>query len=555
MGSRITRRSCLRFGLLAGVSACCDDPVPAPPPFSRSVPDPAIDVHCHFFNGADLPVEGFIEKVFLKDHFDRLLLRDIKGYLIPRLSAFLVEHSVGYEAEVAYLRGALPRVDPVSACNASIMRLLRDSLAGSPPGAGAPLELRRHPEHPAFARRLLAALRPEAISYLQTMDPGASPLLTPRDILRYDNAFAQTISHYFSWAAQMVDYRVRNVDRYFRMFGPERQGIGIVTPSMVDYHRWLGPDRGLTVDAALAPAEPIERQVDLMELIARQRMNVLPFVPLDPRRPWPETEALLQRCFSASNPTGFAGAKLYPPLGYRPLGNSHLLTLFGDGPEVRELALTVDANLAAIYEFCATHDVPLMAHSSASNRTALAEHGDSTNAAYWATVLERYPRLRLNLSHFGGVGAFAADPGNAGHVNIGGLFTCDGGGAGREGCNLVFADIANEVSASEAPFRRRFRAAYARYFQDHPDLPNRLMYGSDWDILGIEQKFETFLNDWNRLVHELAIDLDLPDLPARFFFENARRFLGLSGPDNENAQRLRAFYRQNFEVPSWLAAA
>ena len=78
--------------------------------------------------------------------------------------------------------------------------------------------------------------------------------------------------------------------------------------------------------------------------------------------------------------------KLYPPMGFFPIG----------GKNEREW----DETLHALYEFCCTESVPIVAHCSPA--TALMTTSLSRPSG-WAVVLDQYPALRVCLAHSGGM--------------------------------------------------------------------------------------------------------------------------------------------------------
>ena len=120
-----------------------------------------------------------------------------------------------------------------------------------------------------------------------------------------------------------------------------------------------------------------------------------------------------------------------------------------------------------------------------------------------------------------------------------------------DGYDHVYADVSCETSASGAPFRDQFASAVQRFANLHPRLEQRLMYGSDWDMLGYYEGFETFFDDWNAAFIEAAGAVGDPNLPSRFLNSNALDFLGLSA-DSPNQERILAFYGGKNNAPDWL---
>lgn len=168
------------------------------------------------------------------------------------------------------------------------------------------------------------------------------------------------------------------------------------------------------------------QEEELLKLAAAHPGRVLPFYVVDPRRPGnclyapggmidvaPVTDKLLPRLGGKG---GFYGFKLYCPNGYSP----------------------TDPALMALYEYCERYGVPLTAHCSgggfASFSPSIMVHGHVyrngeivphegvlefrhyrltdklrvkekaellNHPRLWEKVMEAFPRLRLNLAHFG----------------------------------------------------------------------------------------------------------------------------------------------------------
>jgi uncharacterized protein len=145
----------------------------------------------------------------------------------------------------------------------------------------------------------------------------------------------------------------------------------------------------------------LEQLEALAGLKAKYGDRVLPFMAIDPRRPG--LLGLAKRCIEER---GFAGFKLYPPLGYFPF----------------------DQRLDGVYAYAEERGLPIVTHCSRAGplvysrgrigaamrkhpKTGEALGGRSKRefADNWANpenyryVLERFPKLRLDLGHAGGI--------------------------------------------------------------------------------------------------------------------------------------------------------
>jgi predicted TIM-barrel fold metal-dependent hydrolase len=221
----------------------------------------------------------------------------------------------------------------------------------------------------------------------------------------------------------------------------------------------------------------------------------------------------------------FAGVKLYPPMGFRPIGNADLpASKFV--PKSKDLKgewdnfpKELDRVLHEFYRWCADKDVPIKTHTSPSQSPTRNAEARS-DPVWWGRVLECYPGLRLNLGHLGGL--------NAKHTG-----RMDTVLRLMDQYDRVYADLADyeEVTTERASDVRevnwlfdyfKSRASGARPKIAARKLWSRLMYGSDWLMLGRAPKHGEYLKGWHRHLRRRAI----PEGAQRLFFgENALRYM------------------------------
>jgi hypothetical protein len=82
---------------------------------------------------------------------------------------------------------------------------------------------------------------------------------------------------------------------------------------------------------------------------------------------------------------GFAGIKLYPPLGFDPW------------PENKEEKQKTDY----LYSYCEKKQIPITTHCSDGGFAVTDKAEEFTNPARWRKVLENYPELKINFAHMG----------------------------------------------------------------------------------------------------------------------------------------------------------
>lgn len=488
---------------------------------------PIIDAHCHILNARDIPAARFITKVFLpfysrfrSEAGQRRMEREVSDFLGKTLS-----RTPGYSLEKALIEARLAGDQDVD--------------------AGEALEL------PAFAR-------------------GTAKACYGRDI-------AHNITAFHNLVRILTSYRHRNFEALMSTYETNlpKVGVALFTPAMVDMDFWLGPDpenpapvSDIGEGAAVIGKVGVAQQIELMEL--NQRLypgrchGIVSFCP------WRQVDDLM----NGRSPTaldlvkdavlnrGFVGVKLYPPMGFRPLGNVDLPreafptwisgTGYGDrfGP-------LIDEALISLYRFCVKHDVPVMAHCSPSNaagfwvqsRRKRRSYAERAHPDGWKRVLASpgLETLRLNLAHFGY--AVQQPVTQAWRKVIGTLM---------DRYPNVYADLSHypelvldnytgsgqhcrEAAEVLEPLRRNFLKRPAG-----DERVRRLLYGSDWAMLSKEFYYADYLgvtaHMYRRKIYGMGGGARRN---ARAFLSgNAIRFYGLRRGDKAR-ERLEAWYTRH----------
>ena len=121
---------------------------------------------------------------------------------------------------------------------------------------------------------------------------------------------------------------------------------------------------------------------------------VVPFAAADPRQ-----ERVVEKTVALIEDAGFGGIKLYPPLGYDP-ADGRLDRLYAYAEE-RQVPLMSHCSRYGVYFRGRRHPVTGARLPLLRRPAILAELADP---ARFVSVLERHPRLKLCLAHFGGQG-------------------------------------------------------------------------------------------------------------------------------------------------------
>jgi predicted TIM-barrel fold metal-dependent hydrolase len=518
---------------------------------AAGAPPIVVDIHCHVFNGADLPITGFLA------HFIPGL-SDVSRELTP-VPESIVRFAIGQIHQ-----GFINRVAPDVAGERAYLAELAAANGGR--GAlAAPVGFIADPGIQATYQRALSLIADQL---------GGLPLLHP------DPAKVRATLDRVARVLYLVSHERARIAATMATTYPE---VSLFTPLLVDYDAW-SDDK---------PAVPLRDQIDIHAEVARASMRdrigrvgarFHPFVAFDPLRearaqastiggpgyrpygdarvfvpgaryqpavisppaaarlpPHPEaTAGGIALARYAIETAGFIGCKLYPPVGFAPLDNEHLL---GDA----QLGKRLDTALRAFYAYCEAEEVPITAHASAGNEYGLGFRA-LVAPSRWEPVLREFPRLRLNLGHFGqdeGIDAKLGAAAPAAWI--------------RQAAALmaaypnVYADLSNSPLVYDEGYATRFLGWLDEIFRRYPAAKQRVMYGSDYWLSRLDPGADD------------AVKRFTAKLTARFgaaacadvMGTNALRFLGMlddqgrKPAQGRNRARLRRFYG-GLPQPAWL---
>jgi predicted TIM-barrel fold metal-dependent hydrolase len=286
------------------------------------------------------------------------------------------------------------------------------------------------------------------------------------------------------------------------------------------------------------PSLPNAGQIARLEPLGRRFPGSLAaFVAFDPFR---RDDALAT--VRAAVETGRAvGVKFYPPSGYRAAGNA--FEPWPPKPAFWKLALRsqwksryggwrgrdLDAVNRELFAWAAANDVPILAHCTPGGFEAFTGSGRMSDPEHWRRVLVDFPRLRLALAHAGGGESWFADHGPDPDTDWDGARDFD-----QRAWDLatrhenVYLDLSysDEVldPAKRDVLRRRLKALLAASADRPFALGDKLVYGSDWHMVGVLDRRTEIFAELERLFTEPA----LAPWKERFFAANAVRYLRLA---------------------------
>jgi len=530
-----------RRAFLGGVGslvACSSTPALAPS-FPRAPACDAgcfrADVHCHVFNGSDLPIEGFLSQIALVPqqltHGLTSRLHDAIDRLAPSGSD---ELAVIAALERAGSRVQAPSDPSLPAEVAPLREELSLALKAALPGVDVEALLAR------VARVLGTAVRPrhlvaaELVGRFESVDLFV-PLLVDYDY--WTQGFPETHLaeqlrvHSRISALSLRGLLVRERARLhpFAPFNPLREVREVLEPlgPGVEY-RPFGPD--------IVPGKPYD--------------CALPLPALDPDGALPHGKGALVLLRQAIERLGFAGVKVYPPVGFLPLDNAGRGAAL-HGASGSGLGASLDLCLRAFYSYCEAQQVPVMTHAADSSGYQPG-YGQLAEPSGWEAVLREFPRLRLCLGHFGHMDGLGDDDT---------LAACS---AWMRRCGVlmqrypnVYADMSSSPLPYRAGFRDRYMALLGETFARFPRTRLRLAYGSDFWLSKLQPNSEFAVDAF----HDSLSGAFEPALVSDLMGANALRYLGILGDDgapdveHRNRRRLLAFYAaEGVAPPEWMRA-
>ncbi len=492
-----------------------------------------VDVHCHVFNASDLPVRGFLQRVVFEDYGEQatdFALPSPLAALIAVLVDFLQVGVPSAEEELADLgEGAGDLALPFDPTGGDAVDALASALERVF-GSGDASALSADPDAVSLSEQDVEAFRTavqlelalegessESNEFLSEFGGLALALFDS------DGAIGRTIR----WAGWLRAPRMQIVEEYLRLYSSDGE-IALLTPALVDFSAWLDDEPDSSIASQILTMEAVQRQC-----LAQHGTLLHCYAPFDPWRQLAHTGAgrsPLELVQDAVEQRGFIGVKLYPPMGFRPAGNrSGNLTFPAGSAAIADFAGKLDGALEQLFAWAADHDVPILAHAANGNGSG-PMYSERANPANWRAVLEAHPGLRICLAHFGDFDPvpdvgweqqttdLMRDFGNV-HADISFLHSVLAGGRHED---EAVEKLATALGNSAV-------------------LAQRLVYGTDWNMLGREAGHERYFESTMRALRRAG----LQDAGLRAVRRNnAVHFFGLSS-GSRTRERLAAWYQRH----------
>lgn len=531
-----------------------------------------IDVHCHLFNAHDLPIRGFLEQVVLPadhKHAKQVKMHESTFRELTKILIDFIRHDTPTPKKEELLLTEIANRTAMAPTRAmrevserellkTILReiwwpketqdKIRMRVGGNYISGVALIQIKKE-----ILNEIFKDLKPD-----RENDPTMLEI-TPdyaADQLYDSNG---PLGRGFRWAMLFIRNRFELVDNLHALHQGRTE---LLTPALVDLSLWVNDE----------DHHPIHDQVQVLEQISLRPQGVrvhgfIPFCPLrqathfQRRRMEVEPLKTVKDAIGEGNGPGkgFIGVKLYPPMGFRPAANAKLGERF---PKRTALAVLkdetgekIDAALWELFGWCAGNDVPVMAHCNNSYGSAPG-YAERSHPKYWRPVLENpeRSRLRVNLAHFGDFDE-AFEKGKLKPKGAEQSWEWEVGRMWEDFPDAkIYADISYFSEIYENSGHRRDIARMLAQFRERfPMAAKRLMYGSDWMMVGLEEKFSRrYPDDIAEFLRRDAGfgNAELDDI----LFGNAADFLGLRMADREKGTRgrLERFYAFHNLDAGWL---
>jgi predicted TIM-barrel fold metal-dependent hydrolase len=342
----------------------------------------------------------------------------------------------------------------------------------------------------------------------------------------------------------------------------------LYTPLMLDYEYWFRNSIDHTIYFQVKKISD--------DIIPQARGRIHPFIAYDPARDLAfrnhvrgpdgkyERRSALELVKDAIANRGFIGVKLYHSLGYRPVGNrlvdNERRHIFRRNklPQYQVFSGDeIDAVLDELYRYCLAEEVPITVHCLADGIEAYYKASYAFGKPeFWKEALDRYPKLHVNLAHFG--------------WNLNERYNGPGYQGGRPWMNVIcdmteqYEFLYTDTGCHDVltpKIRREFITDYLAISRDYPGLlARKLLFGIDWHVIAMTNHYPDFLPRYVEVLRD-QVGFTAPEIED-ILGGNALRFLGLmplgtppAAGWSKNRARLAAYYAaRGITPPDWFTS-
>lgn len=497
------------------------------------------DIHAHFFNLKYLPVAGIIRRYsnnkipvvialglewflwrktrasFQEDQEEKIIPENItSNRLMPQemFDVKLMSKEVGLMTEEELLDLASSLLNEVDVIDT--------------PLAGA-LEAYQNMEENSFKAKLRFYPRSHdefyttdeklrIVSFFREMFKWAMNILD-----RIGSAVNSGINH-LRWFMVMM----KSEEEMFRQIQHDNEGVGFYLHHLMDVDHYFVDEETSRFYNSYYSFFP--SQVKRMKLLQDKYPDrIVGFVAFSPARR--NSLSHVQKAIS----DGFKGIKFYPPMGYRPSGNTRTEYI---------------QPIADLMNYCIGEEVALFAHCNNSGFQAFPREnsGANSNPVYWEQLLMQtgYQGLRLCLGHGGGGEGWFSENKDTDHINVSEILAShisDDSETQKDWnrsyaamvfklcvnyknvyCDFSYLDDMIRPDGSVDNLKREnFILRLSKLLTLYPEFGSKIIYGSDWHMLYRENKQKVYYPVYK----EMFEDQRLSTIAEGFFRTNIKSYL------------------------------
>lgn len=533
------------------------------PAFAQDGVNGLLDVHTHVFNDTDIPgwsffwvcVLGWYESTSTYPRRDGREPRNTAAGMVALQVATLRKlRSVIPTAEAELDGGALSLEQTdgalIESFAGSLIELYRDGpgfVTRNAPGAEFLRDLRIEGgvDADAATKAVMAQIEeefPNAAARMESLTfEGARALAS--DVRNAAAMSAQderpkdfwgSIAAYFEFIRRLTAPRGQNIARLIELYKPVA-GPVLFCPSLVDFSGWLNEEPQSTIEMQIAAMDKCQEE-------ATEAVHML--APFNPWRQmlWDKDRfgpSPLELVENAITKQGAIGVKVYPPMGFLPLGNAdanpaleYQLRAAQFQPEFPAL---IDDALLRLYKLCIKLDAPVLAHASSGNGAG-PDFGLRARPDAWRAVLNHpdLQTLRLCLAHFGGYAPQPESQPSVWELEAAKLIDDF---AGRVFVDMAYIEVMlpgyDNTAEQEAAVQGLTEAATAS-----SNVSTQLVYGSDWHMLAQVPGNGDYPAAARRHVDKTTLANEIQSI----FVKNAVRLFALDAPNGAGYLRLKDYY-------------
>jgi predicted TIM-barrel fold metal-dependent hydrolase len=234
------------------------------------------------------------------------------------------------------------------------------------------------------------------------------------------------------------------------------------------------------------------------------------------------------------------GIKLYPPMGFAPMGNDALDPYPSSWPAPQnQFGAKLEAAVRQMWAFATELDVPVIAHAAKSN----APYGDRVglgSPGNWQTVFNQYKHARVCFGHFGGEGLLEEKDDDWPSEFLAKIQQYPN----AYGDIAYFEDVLGRRKVVDGLGGR-----LSTFLSASSAAPQKMLYGSDWEMLAQEAHSELYFERFAKVFANTT--LFKPAWVPKIFSANAQNFLGLHKGMRPRS-RLVHFYTARGVNAAWL---